>query len=219
MIDSKVFWENSFIKFSECVDGEIPFKSIFDDEFQIIKEFTDSLKSNDKVLDFGSGIGRNSFPMAQKGYSVDICDISDEAIRFCLEYSKKNSIKVKSILYKENKLEVEDNKYDAIVVWSVLDYVTSIAATQIIEEFKRILKVNGTLLICFDPLKDELEIKDEFEILEDGTFLYKSGETDGMLYRKYKNSDITKLFDSNWELSSFPEVNEKEPRVAIFKKR
>ncbi len=218
MVDFKKFWEKTFKKFREQMGDELPFKSILELESEVVEGFCNLIKPGDRLLDFGCGIGRNSLAFAQRGFKVDICDISDEAIKFCMEYSKKMDIGLNPKEYDENRVNEKANTYNAIIAWAVLDHVTFDVSISLSAEFHRLLKPDGLLLVTFDPINEGECDKDEcFDILNDGTIIFNSGDKDGFLFRKYTNREINELFLLGWEPLAFFGADPEKPRLALFR--
>ena len=86
-----------------------------------------------KVLEFGCGLGQNIF--LHKGDSLGI-DVSD----FALEECKKKGIDVEKDIKK-----IEIGSFDSILCCHVLEHLEN--PHEIIEEFYRVLKPNGGLVI------------------------------------------------------------------------
>ncbi|EJS76422.1 class I SAM-dependent methyltransferase [Bacillus cereus] len=99
-----------------------------------------------QVLDLGSGVGRNSIPIAQKivntGGTVTCVDLLDSAITKLQVYSKKHGV-FEGIKAEQSTIEdyyIAPNTYDYIVAVSSLEHVKSE------EDFKKVLHSmkNGT---------------------------------------------------------------------------
>ncbi|MBO1004815.1 class I SAM-dependent methyltransferase [Pseudogracilibacillus auburnensis] len=103
-------------------------------------------KENVKVLDLGSGVGRNSIPIAQRltldGTKVVCVDFLDSAIQKLKQYSKEHNVEHIIQPYKSDikDFNILTYEYDFIVAVSSLEHVD----TQ--ESFENVLKrmENGT---------------------------------------------------------------------------
>ncbi len=60
--------------------------------------------------------------------------------------------------------------------------------------FSALLSFNGFRTAGFDPIEKE-DLALEHEKLEDGSFLYRSPERDGLLFHYYEDNDIETLLD------------------------
>lgn len=98
-----------------------------------VLEVLDLFKDRDylSVLDLGSGIGRNSIPIAEamKGRSgkVECVDILHSAMKKLEQYSKRYEIEPYIIprLSDIEQFRIEPNEYDMIVAVSALEHVSS----------------------------------------------------------------------------------------------
>jgi SAM-dependent methyltransferase len=98
-------------------------------------------KLTGKVLDFGCGIG--DF-IASRPNSIGV-DINPYSIKFCAKR------KLKAFLIKEGKLPFEKADFDSVLMDNVLEHVNN--PESILIEIKRILKVEGILLIGVPGVK------------------------------------------------------------------
>ncbi|MGG0456309.1 class I SAM-dependent methyltransferase [Bacillus mycoides] len=98
------------------------------------------------ILDLGSGVGRNSIPIAQKimnsGGTVTCVDLLDSALTKLQVYSKEHDV-FEYIKTEQSALEdyyISSNSYNYIIAVSSLEHVRSI------EDFKKVLHSmkNGT---------------------------------------------------------------------------
>ncbi|EEK59120.1 hypothetical protein bcere0005_51380 [Bacillus cereus 172560W] len=96
-------------------------------------------QNNLQVLDLGSGIGRNSIPIAQiiKNYNgtVTCVDLLDSALTKLQTYSKEHDV-FEVIKTEQTEIEnyhIDSNAYDYIVAVSSLEHVKSK------EDFKKVL--------------------------------------------------------------------------------
>lgn len=129
--------------------GENPFMS--EEYWQSLEAVTlnqiDSiLKSGDKILDVGVGLGRllSKIELKVEKYGVDISnaylvEAKDKGINVCLS--------------KIEELPYFDNTFDVIVTTDVLEHVFDL--NQCVKEIKRVLKPNGYLIVRV-PYKEDL---------------------------------------------------------------
>ena len=88
-------------------------------------------KTNPKVLDLGSGVGRNSIPIAQeiknKNGTVVCVDLLDSALDKLKLYSEEYEVEevIETIKADIGHYEIAKNKYDLIVAISTLEHVES----------------------------------------------------------------------------------------------
>ncbi len=103
------------------------------------------------ILEIGCGYGRNLFALAHVPNSkVTGCDISLEELEKAKEKMKKHQINnVEMALQKDPyKLPFDDNVFDFIVLWQVLEHVLSKKGKKLLlDEAIRVCKNNGHILI------------------------------------------------------------------------
>lgn len=93
-----------------------------------------------KLLDFGCGTGDFLAYCKTKGWEVQGIEPDEDARSIA---SKTNEIEAFEPSYIK---KIQDNSYDVITLWHVLEHVYLLNET--IQEFKRILKPNGTLIVA-----------------------------------------------------------------------
>lgn len=114
--------------------------------------------SNVQILDAGSGV--TFFPYYLKSINPESATIH------CCDYDKTlhttfdliNYLETDKVLFQNadlHKLPFEDSSFDAIYCISVLEHTKNYK--QIIQEFKRVLKTKGTLVLTFDISIDGTE--------------------------------------------------------------
>ncbi len=110
------------------------------------------------VLDAACGEGYGSHLLAANAQSVTGVDISDAAIKHAKKtYAKPN---LKYIQANVLKMDFEDNSFDVVVSFETLEHLAE--HTELINEFKRVLKPEGVLIIS-TPDKKEYSDKTGFD--------------------------------------------------------
>ena len=126
-------------------------RSLFEKAYHFIKnialknklDLINSLQPNKgRILDIGAGTGDFLSVAKQNGWQTIGVEPSDKA--------KSIAIK-KGVLFVENTDELENNSFDVISMWHVLEHVPDLDAQ--IKELKRLLKPDGTLLIAVPNFK------------------------------------------------------------------
>jgi ubiquinone/menaquinone biosynthesis C-methylase UbiE len=96
-----------------------------------------------KVLDIACGTGFGSFFLAKSNHVVVGADISEEAIKQCvIDYSLPSLTFIKA---DGTNLKYDNNHFDAIVSFETIEHTT--AYTEMLNEFKRIVKEKGVVII------------------------------------------------------------------------
>ena len=121
-------------------------KSLFDKVYQLVKNHTlkkklkliNSFKTEEKtILDVGAGTGDFLKVCKTGGWKITGIEPSDKA----REYAKSKNI----VLY-ENLNQVENNQFDVITLWHVLEHIPILV--EYIKQLKKLLKPNGVLIIA-----------------------------------------------------------------------
>ena len=99
------------------------------------------LKTDLEIIDAGCGTGINILNLQKYGNVIG-CDISETAIDFC----KKRGIK-NTIIADIQNTGLKDESYDLAVCQGVL-YHKKVNVEKTLDEFKRILKKNGKIIIA-----------------------------------------------------------------------
>ncbi len=102
------------------------------------QEFLKSKKG--KVLDLGSGSGRNLLGLQTKA-KIYLCDFSEEMLKLAKQRAKKENIKTEFVLMKNEKLPFKDNFFDAAICVAFLHCIeTKEQREKIVKELFRVLK-------------------------------------------------------------------------------
>ena len=113
------------------------------DFVQIQSKFSDLLKPDAYILDFGCGSGRDTRYFLSQGYKVDATDGSYELCRIASEYT---GIKVRQMLFEELR---EQEKYDGIWACASILHVPKIELPDILQKMCNALKMDGIVYASF----------------------------------------------------------------------
>lgn len=113
------------------------------DESYLMDFFIKNLNGK-KILDVGSGPGRDAMILSEKGFDVIGIDLSSAFITM----GKKNAPKAMFMKMDMRKLEFSDGTFDG--VWAIASFlhIPKDQAKQTLLELKRVLKKDGMLLIA-----------------------------------------------------------------------
>ncbi|WP_426483440.1 class I SAM-dependent methyltransferase [Flavobacterium sp. 2] len=126
-------------------------RSVFEKAYHFVKSIALKNKLNlinleqsqkGKILDIGAGTGDFLLTAKNDGWNVIGIEPSDRA---------KNIAKQKGISFVEEMSELENNSFDVITMWHVLEHVPNLELQ--IQELKRLLKPTGTLIIAVPNFK------------------------------------------------------------------
>ena len=100
-----------------------------------------------KILDIGSGMGREAFALYSQGFEVVGLDISKEAVDKANEEAVVHGSKVKFYYYDGEHIPFGDGMFDVVIIWSQtfgLLYGKSYK-DNFLKECKRVIKPEGLL--------------------------------------------------------------------------
>ncbi|WPO80073.1 class I SAM-dependent methyltransferase [Flavobacterium sp. KACC 22761] len=126
-------------------------RSVFEKAYHFVKGIALKNKLNlinseqspkGKILDIGAGTGDFLLTAKNDGWNVIGVEPSDRA---------KNIAKQKGISFVEEISELENNSFDVITMWHVLEHVPNLELQ--IQELKRLLKPTGTLIVAVPNFK------------------------------------------------------------------
>lgn len=126
-------------------------RSVFEKAYHFVKSIALKNKLNlinseqsqkGKILDIGAGTGDFLLTAKNDGWNVIGVEPSERA---------KNSAKQKGISFVEEIIQLENNSFDVITMWHVLEHVPNLELQ--IQELKRLLKPTGTLIVAVPNFK------------------------------------------------------------------
>ncbi len=155
-----------------------------------------------KVLDIGSGPGRDGLVLKKAGLDVICFDASEEMIKMSTERG------LDSVLGDFNDLPFENNNFNGVWAYTSLLHIPKRQIHTPLSEIHRVLKPGGTFGLG---------------LIEGETELYRESSGVGKLrwFSFYKKEEIEKLiFEHNFELIYFEEfkMNTKNYLNYIFRK-
>lgn len=120
-------------------------RSLFERVYQVVKgialknkiRLINNLHEKGNLLDIGAGTGDFLIVANKDGWKTTGVEPSQKA---------KNIAINKGVQFVENTTDLENNSYDVITMWHVLEHVPDVEKQ--IKELQRLLKPNGTILIA-----------------------------------------------------------------------
>ena len=121
----------------------------------VVSYFVDTYMTQSKnCLDLGSGAGRHSKYIAEKGIDVTAIDLSEvgvEKTRMALKDFPNSRVLVGDI----HNLPFEDNSFDSLVCNRVLDYNDDTGLEVAFTEIERVVKSNSIVLITVRSISQQ----------------------------------------------------------------
>ena len=160
---------------------------------KIIKRL--NIKKNFKVLEIGSGTGRDTIFLEKKiglNGKLYVQDISEKMINI-LQKKFKNNKKIVPFISNSDQLPFKDEYFD--VIYNFGSFNEFDQPSKVLQEFNRILKVNGTVLIGDENIAPWLKDTAYAKIIETNNNIFERD----FVPLKYlpKNSEDVNL---SWEI-------------------
>jgi len=145
------------------------------------------------VLDAACGGGRNAHFLAENGFDVYGFDLSAVAVEFIKKRFEMFGLIGNFVVGSYAEFPYESDMFDSAICVAALDHDTMGNAGKAIAEMRRVLKPDGKMLLTFDPVEQMQDLREDAEILSDGTMNFVRGRAQGMLFRSYTNEEIKGL--------------------------
>lgn len=150
------------------------------------------------IIDLGCGRGIDTLYLLEKGKEVIPCDYSENAIY----QIKKNFTEIQrsECFDMVNGIPFEDNFTDMVIADLTLHYFLEKDTNKILEEIKRILKVNGLLIFRVNSINDVNFGAGKGEEIE--KHLY---QTDDNGYKRFFDENDIRYFFNDWDIGYIEE--------------
>lgn len=99
-----------------------------------------------RVLDLGSGQGRNSLHLARRGFDVTAVDSSRAAIQELRRQALREGLEIEAVCEDIRDLSVDAGRYDAVVCVTVLCHLAAESIPAIMQRICRGLRPGGLVL-------------------------------------------------------------------------
>lgn len=154
-------------------------------------------KENLSVLDLGSGVGRNSIPIAQElkahGGEIVCVDLLDSAIEKLKKYRKDFGVEniIKTVQADIGHYQIKKNAYDLIVSVSSLEHLTSEATLdRVLQLMGEGTKRGGINCLIVNSEIEEIEIKSNKKLDALVELNISTAAMSNKLDRVYKKWDV-----------------------------
>lgn len=123
---------------------------VFQTPHELMPELLDHLQKVGavRILDIGSGSGRHTVFLAEKGYQAACLDSSPEAVRLCKMWlAEKNlsaDVRIGNFL---EELPYEDGYFDAVIAVQSIHHALIENIRKLIGEIKRVLRPGGLIFV------------------------------------------------------------------------
>lgn len=124
--------------------------NVFPDEnlLRLVKGRYADIPSQGRVLDVGFGRGANLVMLAHMGYEAHGLEVSEESMKAAREMATQACVELHLGLLTGTQLPYLDSHFDIVVSWNAVYYYgTRSAVAAAIEEFHRLLRPGGVLLL------------------------------------------------------------------------
>ncbi|MEA5040103.1 MAG: class I SAM-dependent methyltransferase [Clostridiaceae bacterium] len=168
------------------------------------------------VCDAACGFGAMSLMLERNGFQVAGFDLS--AASAALTGELLDRFGVRHGEYKAGDiLDIPYNSaaFDGVVAHSVIDHLGMSDGRRALSELDRIIRPGGLIYLSFDAPEPEDESLPH-ETLEDGSYLYTTGERAGMLFHPYTDQEIAALCAGRRMI--LQGVNQRREREVILQK-
>ena len=145
-----------------------------------------------RILDLGSGGGRHTVYLAQRGFDVHGLDSSPTGLAHTLTSLANRSLTAHVTLHDMASLPYDDSYFDAIISVQVIHHNRLEGIRETVAEITRVLKPAGLVWITMPVSKNEPS-KQQREI-EPGTYVPLDGSEKGLPHHYFRREEIPSLF-------------------------
>lgn len=145
------------------------------------------------VLDLGCGTGRNTFYLADRGFKVWACDLSETGLTLCKK--KAEDLGLHDIQFSQEdmfRLNYEDDFFDAVLCVWVQGHGTRREVQMGINEVYRVLREGGSLVTDFVTIEDPTYGMGEE--IEKNTFVGGRPGEEGIPHYYTSQEELGKMF-------------------------
>lgn len=151
MLDHFIKEESTFNwdTFYSVRERKVPFFANDPDE-NLVEYIEKQLIKPGRVLELGCGPGRNPIYLAEKGFSVDAVDLSEEGLEWARERANERNLNINFIKQNIFELDIEEASYDFVYDSGCFHHIAPHRRMSYLGLVKRALKPEGFFgLTCF----------------------------------------------------------------------
>lgn len=186
--EPKDFWE----EFYEDRTKDIPFFKVEGPDENLVEYFNKGLTVK-KVLELGSGPGRNAIFMAKQGCSVSAIDISEKAIEWAKERMNEEGVKIDFQCISMFDFEFVPHSYDFIYDCGMFHHLAPHRRLTYLDIVKKALKKDGYFgIVCFNT--EGAQATPDWDV-------YKEKSLKGGI--GYTEERLKKVFDADFNIKEF----------------
>lgn len=156
-----------------------------------------------KVLDLGSGNGKNSLFLAKKGFIVHAIDINPKAIEIFKRESKKEKLKIRIVNADIRKFSIKENAYDSILAINSLIFMRKTEFKKTITQIKKGLKNGGVVIISGFTIRDSSYLKFKKRYKPVGKHTFK--DSDKQYWQFLSEHELKSYFLKNFQILFYSE--------------
>ena len=146
-------------------------------------------------LDLGCGIGRHALIFGKQGFNVHVSDIVPEAVKQTESLLKKENISCSGRVGDMENLSFDDNSFDCILSWQVINHNDTKGVKKTISEIYRILKPNGEVALTILS-KKTWGFRQDWPVVDENTKLNMANPVENQIPHFYADYElIQELFN------------------------
>lgn len=148
-------------------------------------------RSVNRILDAGCGNGRHVLFFQEQGYETYGVDISSESVELGNEWLKRKGLKPTLQVSDITNLPFDDNYFDVIISYGVLDHISFSAAKKAIKEINRVCNTGGYVYLSLRSTSAS-----EFgrgKKTDKNTFVLQVGHEKGVIQHFFDLKEIEEL--------------------------
>ncbi len=199
--DPREFWDS----FYDDRSKDIPFFKVMGPDENLVEYFSKGFAPK-KVLEIGSGPGRNAIYMAQKGCNVTALDISEKAIEWAKESASKDAIQIDFQCVSLFDFEFEPHSFDFVYDCGMFHHIAPHRRLTYLEILKNALTKGGHFgIVCFNT---------EGALATSDWDIYKERSLKGGI--GYTEERLKEIFEEDFTIKDFRRMNKMTQSNKVF---